>query len=93
MAEMIRSSDCEEKAARVMIPNRNILQRSIIHLYPIERNDEEPNKENDDNLLNDNNLKVKHDGKTTQEQVKNNETVKLNRPVRRAAQEARDKIV
>ena len=93
IVEMIRSSDGEERAARVMMPNRNILQRSIIHLYPIECSDEEPNKENDDNLLNDNNLKGKHDEKTTQEQNKNNEIVKRNRPVRRAAQEARDKIV
>ena len=54
-----------------MIPNRNILQGSIIHLYLIECNDEEPNKENDNNLLNDNNLKVKHNEKTTQEQDKN----------------------
>ena len=93
IVEMIRSSDGEERAARVMMPNRNILQRSIIHLYPIECNYEEPNKENDDNLLNHNKLKVKHDEKTTQEQDKNNETAKRNRPVRRAAQEARDKIV
>ena len=77
----------------VMMPNRNILQRSIMHLYPIECNDEEPNKENDDNLLSDNNLKVKHDEKTTQEQDKNNVTAKCNRPVRSAAQETRDKIV
>ena len=90
---MIRSSDGEKRAARVMMPNRNILQRSIIHLYPIECNDEEPNKENDGNLLNHNNLKVKHDEKTTQEQDKNNETRKHNRPVLRAAQEVRDKIV
>ena len=75
------------------MPNRNILQRSIIHLHSIECNDEEPNKENDDNFLNDNNLKVKHDEKTTQEQDKNNETVKCNRPVRKAGQEASDKIV
>ena len=93
IVEMIRSSDGEERAARVMMPNRNILQRSIIHLYPIECNDAEPNKENGDNLLNHNNLKVKHDEKTTQEQDKNNETAKRNRPVRRAAQEARDKTV
>ena len=66
-----------------MIPNRNILQRSIMRLYPIECYDEEPNKENDDNLLNDNKLKVKHDDKTTQEQGKNNETAKRDRPVRR----------
>ena len=93
IVEMIRSSDGEERAARVMMPNRNILQRSIIHLYPIECNDEEPNKENDDNLLNDSNLKVKYDEKTTQEQDKNNVTAKRNRPVSRAAQEARDKTV
>ena len=67
IVEVIRSSDGEERAARVMMPNRNILQQSIIHLYPIECNDEEPNKENDDNLLNANNLKVKYDEKTTQE--------------------------
>ena len=93
IVEMIRSSDGEERAARVMMPNRNILQRSIIHLYLIECNDEEPNKENDDNLVNDNNLKVKHDKKTPQEQDKNNETAKRNGPVRRAAQKARGKIV
>ena len=93
IVEMIRSSDGEERAARVMIPNRSILQRSIMYLYPIERNDEEPNKKNEDNLLNDNNLKVKHEEKTTQEQEKNNETAKRNRSVRRAAQKARHKIV
>ena len=93
IVEMIRSSDGEERAARVMMPNRNILQRSIIHLYLIECNDEEPNKENGDNLVNDNNLKVKHDKKTTQEQDKNNETAKRNGPVRRAAQKARGKKI
>ena len=38
IVEMIRSSDGEERAAQVMMPNRNIIQRSIIHLYPIECN-------------------------------------------------------
>ena len=76
-----------------LMPNRNILQWSVIHLYPIECNDEEPNKGNDQNLLNDNNLNIKHDEKTTQEQDKNNETAKRSRPAQRAAQEARDKIV
>ena len=65
IVEMIRSSDGEERVARVMMPNQNTLQRSIIYLYPIEYNDEEPNKENNNNLLNDNNLKLKHDEKTT----------------------------
>ena len=93
IVEMTSSSDGEERAARVMMPNRNMLQRSIIHLYSIECNDEETNKENDDNLLNHNNLKVKHDENTTQEQDKNNVTAKGNRPIWRTAQEARDKIV
>ena len=48
-----------------MMPNRKILQRSTVHLYPIECNDEESNKENDDSLLYGNNLKVKRDKKTT----------------------------
>ena len=78
IVEMIRSRDGEERVAQIMMPNRNMLQRSIIHLYPIEFNEKEPNKGNDDNLLNDNNLKVKHDEKTTQEQDKNNETAKRN---------------
>ena len=78
IVEMIRSRDGEERAAQIIMPNRNMLQRSIIHLYPIECNEKEPNKGNDDNLLNDNNLKVKHDEKTTQEQDKNNEIAKRN---------------
>ena len=40
IVEMIRSSDGEERATRVMMPNRSILQQSIIHLCPIECNDE-----------------------------------------------------
>ena len=59
IVEMIRSSDGEERATRVMMPNRSILQQSIMHLCPTECNDEVLNKENYDNLLNDNNLKVK----------------------------------
>ena len=45
IVEMIRCNDGEERVARVMMPNQNILQRSIIHLYSIECNDEEPSKE------------------------------------------------
>ena len=43
--------DGKERTAEVMMPNKNILQRSIIHLYPLERNaekesNERPNKVN-----------------------------------------------
>ena len=44
IVEMIRNSDGEKRAVRVIMPNRNILQRSIIHLHPIECNDEEAKK-------------------------------------------------
>ena len=36
--EMIESRDGKERAANEMMPNKNILQRPIIHLYPLERN-------------------------------------------------------
>ena len=36
--EMIESRDGKERAAKEMMPNKNILQRRIIHLYPLERN-------------------------------------------------------
>ena len=35
---MIESRDGKERAAKEMMPNKNILQRRIIHLYPLERN-------------------------------------------------------
>ena len=42
---MIGSQDGKEPSPKVVMPNRNILQRSIIHLYPLECNDEEqPNQ-------------------------------------------------
>ena len=41
IVEMIQSQDGEERAARIMMPNKNILQRSICHLYPLECHEEE----------------------------------------------------
>ena len=38
--EMIESQDRKERAAKVMIPNRNSLQRSNIPLYPLGCNEE-----------------------------------------------------
>ena len=38
---MIESQDGKQRAAKVMMPNKNILQRSITHLYPLECNGEQ----------------------------------------------------
>ena len=46
IVELIKSNDGQERAARVLFPNKNILQRSIVHLYPLELEDIE--KENTD---------------------------------------------
>ena len=40
IVEMITSQDGEQRAAKILTPNKNVLQRSIIHLYPLECNDE-----------------------------------------------------
>ena len=42
---MIESQDENERAAKVMIPGKNILQRSIIHLHHLECNAEEKSNE------------------------------------------------
>ena len=39
--EMIKSQDRKERAAKVMTPNKSILQRSIMDLFPLESNEEE----------------------------------------------------
>ena len=57
----------KERAARVMMPNKNILQRSIIHLYLLECNDEEQLNEIPGKI----NLKVNLKG----EKLKNNELI------------------
>ena len=39
--EMIENQDGKGQAATVMVPNKSIFQKSIIHMYPLEFNDEE----------------------------------------------------
>ena len=90
---MIKSKDGEERAAHILMPNRNILQRSIVHLYPLECHEKESNKElNDDSPID----KITTINETIQNkeiiQDNTNEIMKANRPQRKAAQEARDKI-
>ena len=91
--EMTESQDGKERAAKVMMPNKIILQRSIIHLYPLECNDEEQLNEKPSKI----NLKVNRN----EEDLKNNELrTKMNqgdkdkhRPKRAAAVEAGNKIL
>ena len=63
--EMIESQDEQEQAAKFMIPNKNILQRSFIHPYPLECNEEEQLNEIPSRI----NLKINRKGK----ELKNNE--------------------
>ena len=65
MSEMMESQDGKERAAKVMMPNKSILQRSFIHLYPLESNGEEQLNEIPSKL--DSNVNRKGD------ELKNNE--------------------
>ena len=90
---MITSQDGETRATRILMPNKNILQRSIVHLYPLECHDEEPNKESND----DASIEEKTIDNTVQDEVIDQDAASgkrtvNNRPRRKAAQEARDKI-
>ena len=91
IVEMIRSQDGEERAARILMPNKNVLQRSITHLYPLECHEDEQQSSNE--------IKQPEQGpqerKNQQDEIHedNESNTTQNRPRRRAAQEARDKIV
>ena len=90
--EMIKIQDRKEWAAKVMMPNKNILQRSIIHLYPLGCNEEQQMNE----MPNEINSRVNHTG----EELKNDELrTEINqkdkakhRPKRTAAVELGSKI-
>ena len=41
VSELFKSQDNQERAAKVILPNKHVLQRSLVHLYPLEINDEE----------------------------------------------------
>ena len=104
--EMIKSQDGEERAAKIMMPNKKVLQRSIVHLYPLEC----PNKhitptneclDNESPATNDgthetnvnNTKKDQHVQHKTLHDKEDNENSTRQRPRRKAALEARDKIV
>ena len=107
--EMIKSQDGEERAARIMMPNKNILQRSIVHLYPLECHEEQitPTKENPDRQPNptnndgaasipqtnvNNTENEQHVQQATARSEENNEKMTRQRPLRKAAFAARDRI-
>ena len=86
--ELIESRDGRERAARVLLPNKNVLQRSLVHLYPLECNDDdqqyqtnETNEYMDKNEENEEKLTGINENKE-----------RTTRPRRKAATEAKDKI-
>ena len=60
---MIKSQERKKQTTKVMMPNKNILQRSIMHLYPLECYEEEQLNEIPSKI----NLKVNRKG----EELKN----------------------
>lgn len=83
--EMIESQDGQQQAAKFMIPNKNILQRSITHPYSLECNEEEQLNEIPSKI----NLKINRKGeelKSNELQTEMNKGDKTkNRPKRTAA--------
>ena len=88
ISEMIKSNDGEERAARVLMPNKNILQRSTAHLYPVECYDENLDKEANDKSQEKN---TQPEDNTEDEEIIRDNINEVTRPRRKAAQEARDK--
>ena len=86
IVELIKSHDGEERAARVLMPNKNILQRSIVHLYPLECDERSVNEPDERAGGPD----VQPLPEKVQEQTND---IARTRPRRRAAIEARDRIV
>ena len=45
--ELIKSQDGQRRAAKVIMPNKHILQRSLVHLFPLEFNEDETKDTNE----------------------------------------------
>ena len=86
---MIKSQDGEERAARILMPNKNIVQRSIVHLYPLECHEDEMNNEEQNEDEKEKPIEQEEDSDETQHDTNNFQR----RPRRKAAVEARDRIV
>ncbi|XP_057305456.1 uncharacterized protein LOC130642387 [Hydractinia symbiolongicarpus] len=86
IVELLKSRDNQERAAKVILPNQNVLQRSLVHLYPLETNDEETSNVAEHSKENS--------GATPLNEQENNRRRNSNsRPKRKAANEARDRIL
>ena len=90
---MIESQDGKQRAAKVMMLNKKILQRSLTHLYPLECNGEEQLNE----ILSKIDLKFNREGeelKSDKLRTEINQGGKVkHRPKRTAAVEAGNKIL
>ena len=91
--EMIESQDGKQRAAKVMMLNKKILQRSLTHLYPLECNGEEQLNEIPSKI----DLKFNREGeelKSDKLRTEINQGGKVkHRPKRTAAVEAGSKIL
>ena len=87
---MIKSQDGEERAARILMPNKNVLQRSIVHLYPLECHEDERKHEEQNENINE----QPNEENECMQNKKDDETSNIQRrPRRKAAEEARDRII
>ncbi|MEM7375589.1 MAG: reverse transcriptase domain-containing protein [Bacteroidota bacterium] len=93
ITELITSSDGNVRAAKVLLATRNIVNRSLNLLYPLECENDFTDNLNDENI---NHNTDTEDARNTQEndidQTKENEVQPVRRSTRRAAIEARDRI-
>ena len=87
ITELLKSQDNQERAAKVTLPNKHVLQRSLVHLYPLEVIDEQ-RKDPDESE------KGRLDGHQSRRQdSKIKEIYPTARPKRKAKSEAIDKIL
>ena len=89
IVEMIQSQDGEERAARILTPNKNVLQRSIVHLYPLECQDHDEMQVENENIGNTQAAPDENQQRITEPEE---DDTKRKRPPRKAATEARDRI-
>ena len=67
------------------MPNKHILQRSLVHLFPLEFNEDETKDTNEV-------AKIDETATNGNADTKNDKDVRSTRPKRKASNEARDKI-
>ena len=87
ITELLKSQDSQERAAKVTLANKHVLQRSLVHLYPLEVINEDTNDQEESE-------KEQIGGDQSRRQdSKCDEINPVARPRRKAKGEARDKIL